>query len=116
MDKEVNFDFSAEAMPIYEYVCKRALTSKSERIMLRAILRNMELIRKNPHTGNPIAKNLIPKEYIKKYAVKNLYRIELPMFWRMLYTIKDNQVEIIAFVLDIIDHKEYNKKFRYTKK
>jgi len=33
----------------------------------------------------------------------------------MLYTLTDgeSEVEIIAFVLDIIDHEEYNKKFGY---
>lgn len=29
--------------------------------------------------------------------------------------IKGNEIEIIAFVLDIIDHKDYNKKFGYKK-
>jgi len=33
----------------------------------------------------------------------------------MLYTLTDGEteVEIIVFVLDVIDHKEYNKKFGY---
>jgi hypothetical protein len=36
----------------------------------------------------------------------------------MLYTLKEGEtkIEIIAFVLDIIDHKLYNKKFGYRKK
>jgi len=40
-----------------------------------------------------------------------LFRVELPNFWRMYYTLTDdeNQIEIIAFVLDILDHKEYDK-------
>jgi hypothetical protein len=63
--------------------------------------------------GAPVPKRLIPKEYLSKYHVQNLYRVELPFFWRMLYTLRDNKVEVIAFVLDIVDHKDYNKKFRY---
>jgi hypothetical protein len=33
----------------------------------------------------------------------------------MLYTLTngDSEIEIIAFVLDVIDHKEYDKKFGY---
>lgn len=33
----------------------------------------------------------------------------------MLYTLKDGEsrVEIIAFVLDILDHKKYDRKFGY---
>jgi len=41
---------------------------------------------------------------------------ELINFWRMLYTIKGDQIEIICFILDIMNHKEYDKKFGYRKK
>jgi hypothetical protein len=76
------------------------------------------LIKSNPHYGNPIAKKLIPQEYKDKYGVSNLFRIELPNFWRMLYTLTDGEtnIEIIAFVLDVIDHPTYDKKFGYKSK
>ncbi len=84
--------------------------------LLRSIQQKLEFVKANPFYGNSIAKTLIPKEYITIYNAKNLWRVELTHFWRMLYTIKGNQVEIICFVLDIIDHKEYDKKFRYKGK
>ena len=41
----------------------------------------------------------------------------LPAFWRMIYTLTNNgDVEIIAFVLDIIDHPTYDDKFGYRGK
>jgi len=56
--------------------------------------------------------------YKIKYGVTNLFRVELPLFWRMLYTLTDGEtkIEIIAFVLDIVDHNKYNKKFGYKKR
>ncbi|MDP1729493.1 MAG: hypothetical protein Q8L27_04790, partial [archaeon] len=76
-----------------------------------------ELIRTNIHYGNPIAKDLIPKEYFDKFGITNLFRVELPAFWRMLYTLTNNEeVEIVAFVLDIINHQDYNKKFGYRRR
>ena len=53
--------------------------------------------------------------YKIKYEAKNLFRVELPSFWRMLYTLTDgeSQIEIVAFVLDVLDHKDYDKKFGY---
>ena len=44
--------------------------------------------------------------------------MELPDYWRMLYTLADGEtrIEIIAFILDVIDHKGYDKKFGYKKK
>lgn len=83
-------------------------------MILKAINNKKELIKQNIHYGNPIAKNLIPKEYKIQYQINNLFRVELPSFWRMLYTLTNNEeVEIIAFVLDIIDHPTYNNKFKY---
>jgi len=58
---------------------------------------------------------LIPKEYIQKYDADNLFIADLPDYWRMIYTIESDEIEIIAFVLDIINHKEYDKKLSIEK-
>lgn len=50
---------------------------------------------------------------MERYGVTNLYRIEIAHFWRMLYTIRGDQIEVICFILDILDHKRYGKKFGY---
>ena len=93
--------------------------SKANSVMLlNSINKKVDLIKANPHFGEPISKKLIPKEYIEKYGVTNLFWDELSNYWRMLYTLTDGEtvIEIIAFVLDIIDHKKYNKRFGYKKK
>jgi len=86
--------------------------STKEIQLLRSIKQKVEFVKSNPFYGDNIPKDLVPKEY----NVQNLWRVELTGYWRMLYTIKGDQVEIICFILDILDHKEYNKKFRYRKK
>jgi hypothetical protein len=113
--KEVRIIFSQEAKEVYEYLNREAPTSKTERTILNSIKQKMELIKNNPQYGDPISKKLIPKEYREKYGNINLFRVELPNFWRMLYTLTEGEtkVEIIAFVLDIIDHPTYDKKFGY---
>ncbi|MAE13381.1 hypothetical protein CMO92_02340 [Candidatus Woesearchaeota archaeon] len=80
--------------------------------LLRSILKKKELIKLNPFYGDNIEKRKIPKTY----NVSNLWRVELTGYWRMLYTIKGDQLEIICFILDIVDHKRYNKLFKYKKK
>ena len=86
-------------------------------MILKAINKKLELIKRNVHYGNVLSKKLIPSEYQSKYCATNLFRIELPCFWRMLYTLTaERRIEVIAFVLDIVDHKQYNKKFGYKKK
>lgn len=109
--------FSPEAEEVYNYLNERAPTSKIEQTILNAVDKKAELIKANPHYGDPISKKLIPQEYKLKYGVTNLFRVELPNFWRMLYTLTagESEIEIIAFVLDVVDHKIYNKKFGYRK-
>ena len=116
--KKVRVVLSPEAEEVYEHLNREAPSSKKERTILNAINKKVELIKANPHFGSPVAKNKIPQEYVKKYGINNLFRVPLPDFWRMLYTLTDgeSEVEIIAFVLDFIDHKKYNKKFGYKKK
>lgn len=84
--------------------------------LLRSIKQKIDFIKANPFYGDNIPKALIPKEYVINYNAKNLWRVELINYWRMLYTIKGDQIEVICFVLDIINHKEYDKKFVYRKK
>ena len=114
--KVVRVILSPEAEEVYKYLNEN-VDSKTERMILNALNKKIELIKANAHFGEAIAKKLIPKEYIEEYGINNLFRVELPQFWRMLYTLKDgdSEVEIIAFVLDVINHKDYSKKFGYKK-
>ncbi|MDD5182517.1 MAG: hypothetical protein PHC66_05130 [Candidatus Nanoarchaeia archaeon] len=113
--KIIRVILSPEAEEVYKYLNEQAPGSKTEKIILNALNNKVEFLKSNPHYGDPIAKKLIPEEYKQKYGITNLFRIELPNFWRMLYTLTNNEseIEIIAFVLDIIDHPKYNKKFGY---
>ncbi|MDP4012983.1 MAG: hypothetical protein Q8R00_05270 [Candidatus Nanoarchaeia archaeon] len=113
--KPVKLIFSPEAEEAYKQLNAVAADSKIERSILNAIDKKKELIKANIHYGEPIAKDKIPEEYKFKYGVTNLFWVELSNFWRMLYTLTNNEteIEIIAFVLDIMDHKLYNKKFKY---
>jgi hypothetical protein len=112
--KVVRIILSPEAEEVYKKLNSEAETNKQSRMILNAINNKKELIRNNIHYGNPIAKDLIPEEYKKKYEATNLFRVELPAFWRMLYTLTNNEeVEIVAFILDIVNHKDYNDTFGY---
>ncbi len=88
---------------------KEEKENTEEMQLIRSINQKKEFVKANPFYGDNIPKHLIPKEY----NVKNLWRVELTGFWRMLYTIKGDQIEVICFILDILNHKDYNKKFGY---
>ena len=92
------------------------ITSSKDITLLNAINRLFDVIANNPFYGENAKKDLIPKEYRQKYDADNLFIADLPDYWRMIYTLESDEIEIIAFVLDIIDHDEYNKKFGFSKR
>ena len=116
--KTVRVILSEDAEEVYKFLNKEAPHSKIEKSILNALKKKIELIKSNPHYGEPISKKLIPKKYVEEYALTNLFLIKLPNFWRMIYTLTSGEsvVEIIAFVIDIYDHNKYDKVFGYTKK
>lgn len=88
---------------------KAGRTNSQEIQLLKSIKNKIELVKQNPFYGDNIKKELIPK----KYNVPNLWRVELSNYWRMLYTIRGDEIEIICFILEIVNHKEYDKIFGY---
>lgn len=116
--KNVRIILSPEAEEVYNHLVAEAPNSKTERMILDALKKKAELLKLNPHLGDPIAKPRIPREFVTKYGANNLFRVELPARWRMLYTLTNDEkeIDIIAFVLDITDHPAYDKIFGYKKK
>lgn len=115
--KKVKVILSPEAKEVYEFLNRKSQNSKFEKAILNALHNKIERIKNDIHYGQPIAKKLIPHEYHIKYGITNLFRVELPNYWRMLYTLSngESEIEIIAFILDLVDHKVYDKKFGYKK-
>ena len=94
----------------------KGITSSDHQTLLNSIKQKIELLRDNPEYGIHIQKDRIPREYIWGYDVNNLWKVNLSGAWRMIYTIRGRDVEIISLILDIINHKDYNRKFGYKKK
>lgn len=73
----------------------------------------MDLLKKNPSTGNRIKTKMWPVKYIKKYDINNLYRYSLGSGWRMIYTIIGQQDRLNCIILEVLDHRNYDKLFGY---
>jgi hypothetical protein len=115
MDKAVEVVYSSEVETVLDYLKEKAPHSKKEKSILNAIESKTEIIKSNFFYGEPISRKLIPHIYMDRYNIDNLYRVELPSYWRMLYSLKDREVKIIAFIIDVVDHKDYSRKFGYKK-
>ncbi len=89
---------------------------ETDKELAKQLLKAKEDIKENAFCGRSVIKKLIPKPYIKKYKIDNLWIYDLPSAWRLLYTITTpNKIEIISVVLDWMDHKEYNNLFKFNK-
>lgn len=85
-----------------------------ERQLFEFIRRAIEDMKKNPFCGTRIPSKLWPEEYVKKYNIKNLMKYDLPNGWRLIYTIRGNELEIISIIIEWFDHKNYERRFKYS--
>jgi len=95
---------------------RKGVETSKEITLLTAIKKMAEVLTENPFYGEHAKKALIPKSYTIRYSVSNIFIADLPDYWRLVYTLESDEVEIIAFVLDIFDHDAYNKKFGFKKR
>src|SRR3989344_1082470 len=84
-----------------------ANSSSQEKSLYRYLERAFADIEKNAFCGIQIPKRLIPKSYLKKYKIKDLWKYNLPNAWRLLYSIEHGEIYVLSILLEWMDHKEY---------
>lgn len=86
---------------------------KSDKQLYDLLSRAFKEIESNAFCGIQIPKRLIPKEYAKKKSIHNLWKYNLPKSWRLLYSIENQEIIVVSIVLEWMDHKSYERRFRY---
>ncbi len=61
--------------------------------------------------GEVVKKDRIPKALRERYGLENLFVEDLPSFWRLLYTIVRDRGERYVVVVEIVDHRTYDRWF-----
>ena len=78
------------------------------------LIKAFKNLQENSFCGIQIPKNLIPKDYIRRYGtITNLWKYNLPDAWRLIYTIKNDKVNVLSILLEWMDHKGYERRFGY---
>lgn len=76
----------------------------------KGVIKAIQKIRANCQAGENIKKDSpILHYYKKKYGITNLRIYNLPLAYRLTYTITPSEVEIVSIVLDWMSHKNYDK-------
>ncbi len=81
--------------------------------LLEIVEKGLAKLMASPEAGKHVQKRLIPKEYVVKYGVTNLWKLNLDSYWRLIYTLEGDRVKLYAIVLEVLDHKRYDRKFGY---
>jgi hypothetical protein len=115
MSEEAKQDYEILIRVVGEEISKGVKSSDNQKL-LKSIKRAIDLLKMDPQFGIHISRKLIPKAYVEKYGIDNLWKFDLTGYWRMLYSLKTTEVELISFVLDIVDHPTYDKIFGYKKR
>ncbi|MCX6748317.1 MAG: hypothetical protein NT076_01810 [Candidatus Pacearchaeota archaeon] len=90
------------------------LEDSKEKELKEQLIRAFENIEQNAFCGIQIPKKLIPKEYKERFGeLTNLWKYNLPDAWRLVYTVKNDKVSVLAIILEWIDHKGYERRFNY---
>jgi len=76
-----------------------------------------KVLKENMFAGDQVKKDRIPKCYIQRYGVNNLFRYEHPEGYRSCYVVSYvDGIGVCPTILDILSHGHYNKIFGYKKR
>ncbi len=92
----------------------KALRGDGEaRYLLELIQKATSKLAENREAGKKIPRKLWPIEYVRKYDVTSLWKYNLDSYWRLIYTFLGDQVNLFLIYLEWLNHKEYDRKFKY---
>ncbi len=111
MDKEYN-----DLMQRAQQDKKDGKSNSKDIQLLKAVDRTIGNLKVDPQYGTHIKKINIPKMILDDYGVEDLWKVDLPGYWRLLYSNTRGELKVICIILDVLDHDSYNKVFRYKKR
>lgn len=96
---------------VADFISSLQKESYIDRIIKDAI----KTLKENMCAGKSVQKKKIPKYYIKKYGLHNLYVMNLDATRRLIYTLIFDGVGVSVNILEIfLDHKQYERRFGYS--
>lgn len=122
MEKPTIIQFDEQAYKEYQDLQKAVLEGKkakklpSYEQLLTSINNALKNIKADYKYGDLIPRKYISKSSIERYGTDKILRVELIGYWRLLYTIIGDEAKVVAFILEYMDHNNYNKIFGYKKK
>jgi hypothetical protein len=87
---------------------------REESELKRIIDKAFDRLQNNMFAEDRIKKEQIPKFYLEKYGINNLYRLRLDKIRRLCYTLIANEEGSKVVIIEIfLNHKSYDMRFGY---
>ena len=122
MPKKVTVRFDSDAysefVKLKNLVLKNSHSTKKPTYqqLLSSIEKVITILKENPFYGNLVPRKYLSQKIVMYYGTDKILRVELVGYWRLLYTLVGEEVEIITLILDFMCHDDYNNIFGYKKK
>ena len=84
-----------------------------ESYLYKIIKKGLDVLRENMEAGEKVEKRKWPRMYVRRYGIRNLFRLDLDRNYRLTYTIIADGSKKAVCVLEVMDHKTYNRRFGY---
>ncbi len=94
----------------YEQLGRGTIAERDLRVVL---YKSFQIISENPSAGKQIRHSLIPKVYLKRYGVDNLWKYDLPHGWRLVCSLVVMEGEDLCLIVEWFSHKQYERRFGY---
>lgn len=100
----------------FEQLIRESENDRFSKQLLKAIRHEVTNLLLDCHRGRKVKKSQIPQRFKREHDIDDLWIINLPGYWRLLYTIEGTEIEIITVLLEFMDHPSYDRLFGYRKK
>ncbi|MGR3303617.1 MAG: hypothetical protein ACUZ8I_14120 [Candidatus Scalindua sp.] len=81
--------------------------------LYKRIFQAFENLEENAFCGIQLPKRLIPRAYIDRYGIDNLWKCDLPKGWWLIYSVTNGQICVLSIILEWMNHKNYERRFNY---
>lgn len=92
--------------PIFSNLNKNSTLFKN----IQGVIDNLN---NNVIVGERIQFAKIPKYYILRHRIDNAFHVYLPDGMRLIYSITTHHGEKTAFLMELTNHKRYERRFKY---
>ena len=81
---------------------------------MKIINHGLNVLKENMFVGERIERRKFPRYYVQKFGINNLYKLNLDLRTRLIYTLVAEETGVAVVVLEILDHKKYEERFGYA--